>query len=87
MTDAIKFSDSQRVTINFVHPTTLEESYMWAEQNPLTGSWLRHEGVGDKEGWYYSDKTGVTSLLKAIIKKNGALGLKAEVSVTDRQWH
>lgn len=87
MTTTVNFKETERVTIRFTHPTTLEESYMWAECNPLTGHWLRHEVVGDKEGWYYSDKTWVKSLIDAILKKNGSLGLKAEVTVSAREWH
>lgn len=87
MIKAINFKEDERVTIRFTHPTTLEESHMWAERNPLTGDWLRHEVVGDKDGWYYSDKTGVKSLIRAILKKNGSLGLKAEVTVSPREWH
>ncbi len=84
MVEAVNFKEDERVTLRFIHPTTLEESHMWAECNPMTGHWLRHEVVGDKDGWYYSDKTGVKSLIKAILEKNGSLGLKAEVTVSPR---
>jgi len=77
----IQFKDTDRVTLNFLHINTNEESSIVALRNPSTGNWLRIEKIGDRETAYYSDKNDIKRLIKTIITKNTEKGLKAELTV------
>jgi hypothetical protein len=74
-----KFTETDTVTIKFVHFVTKQPSVFQFDCNPITGHWLFTQN-GKAHEWF-TDKTEVNGLIKRVIEKSAKNKCQCEVTV------
>lgn len=80
MKNKFKFTERDRIDLNFIHIRTKESTVFTFENNPMTGKWLFTQNGGSCPQML--DKRGVSSLIANVFKKNQKDNLPCEVKIT-----
>jgi hypothetical protein len=77
----MQIKNTDKVTLNFFHPTLKQAGQLIAVNNPLTGDWLVKIVVGKDKQEDYRPLASLKGLINSIIRKNKKSGLMAELKI------
>jgi hypothetical protein len=80
----IKFKDTDKVTLSFVHIRTKEPTVFLFEKNPMTGNWLFLQNGGNP---YTMTKSHVSQIAKSVISKSKDNNLSCKIKIEPSKYH
>ena len=77
----MQIKNTDKVTLDFFHPTLNNSGQLTAINNPLTGDWLVKIVVGNEKQEDYRPLDSLKGLINSIIRKNKKAGLLADLKI------